>query len=521
MKFDISKMLHADVYDHPVKAIELIETHISWVVLTGEYAYKIKKSVNFGFLDFSTLAKRQHYCKQEVKLNGRLTTNVYVDIVPISQQKNQLVISNTDVIEYAIKMRQFPQSSQLDNMLEAGQLNVNHMDAISQLVAEFHKSTQVAEETSSFGDSEAVYQPVEENFKQIIQQLDTTFYDDILTELKLWNESTFNYLKTVFTNRKQQGYIRECHGDMHLRNLVWLGDRTKLETGKGPMAFDCIEFNESLRWIDVISEVAFLVMDLQDRQQFQLANRFLNSYLEKTGDYSGLSILPFYLCYRAIVRAKVSILRLHQEGLSKEDKIKLFDEFESYLELAKTYSQRGKVKLIIMRGVSASGKSTVSQLIVDNLGAIRIRSDVERKRLVDVDSGQRMSDKINTGLYSENVSEKTYAKLLSLASKTIEAGFTVIVDAAFLKFEQRKDFQVLAKSLGIAYIIVELTAPIEILKQRIVARKNNVSDADLEVLEFQLKNWEPLHNEEKQSSISANTLKPDDIFKLINNLPLK
>ena len=518
MKFDISKMLHADVYDHPVKAIELIETHISWVVLTGDYAYKIKKSVNFGFLDFSTLAKRQHYCKQEVKLNSRLTTNVYIDIVSISKKHNKLLISNTDVIEYAIKMRQFPQSAQLDNMLAAGQLNVSHVDAISKLVAEFHQSAQVADETSPFGDPEAVYRPVAENFNQIKQQLTTKVYDDILTELNLWSDSTFNHLKTVFTQRKRQGFIRECHGDMHLRNLVWLGDRTKLEIDKGPMAFDCIEFNESLRWIDVISEVAFLVMDLQDRKQFQLANRFINSYLERTGDYAGLSILPFYLCYRAMVRAKVAILRLQQEGLSEEEKIQLFEEFETYLELAKDYSHPPKVKLIIMRGVSASGKSTVSQLLVDNLGAIRLRSDVERKRLDDADKSQRVPNKINTGLYSENISEKTYAKLLLLASQTIEAGFNVIVDAAFLKYEQRKDFQILAKSLGIEFIIVELTAPVETLKQRIIARKNDVSDADLEVLEFQLKNWEPLHKEEKLNTISANNLKPEEIIKLIDSL---
>ncbi len=518
MKFDISKMLHADVYDHPVHSVELIETHISWVVLTGEFAYKIKKPVNFGFLDFSTLARRKRYCEQELQLNQRLTTNIYIEVVAISEQGNKLRVAKSDGIEYAIKMKQFPQTAQLDNMLAAGELNVAHMDAIAKLIAGFHQRIDVADKASTYGTPTSLYQPVEENFKQIKQQLDTDEYDQILTELTQWSESTFNHLTTVFTQRKQQGYIRECHGDLHLRNLVWLEDDSFEGSAKGPMAFDCIEFNESLRWIDVISEVAFLVMDLQDRQQFKLANRFLNSYLEQTGDYAGLSILPFYLCYRAMVRAKVAILRLHQEGLSEIDKIQLFEEFESYLLLAKGYSQSQKEKLIIMRGVSASGKSTASQLIVDELGAVRLRSDVERKRLIYIDKSQGSSDKINAGLYSQEVSEKTYAKLLSLASQVIAAGFTVIVDAAFLKYEQRKDFQSLAERQAIPYIIVEMTAPEDTLKQRIVARKNDVSDAGLEVLEFQLKNWVPLHADENSNFISANI---DDAENIVNKIAQK
>jgi len=518
MKFDISKMLHADVYDHPVQSLELIETHISWVVLTGEVAYKIKKPVNFGFLDFSTLVRRKHYCEQELKLNQRLTTNIYIEVVGILEQHNKLLVGKTDGIEYAIKMKQFPQAAQLDNMLAAGVLNVGHMDAIATLIADFHQRIDVAEKDSTYGTPESLYQPVEENFSQIKQQLDTAKYDQILAELTQWSESTFSHLTTVFTQRKQQGYIRECHGDMHLRNMLWLEDDSIEGSTKGPMAFDCIEFNENLRWIDVISEVAFLVMDLQDRKQFKLANRFLNSYLEKTGDYAGLSILPFYLCYRAMVRAKVAILRLHQAGLSEKDKIQLFEEFETYLKLANGYSQLKKEKLIIMRGVSASGKSTVSQLLVDELGAIRLRSDVERKRLMNVDKSQSASDKINTGLYSQGVSEKTYARLLSLASQVITSGFTVIVDAAFLKHQQRKDFQALAERLAIQYIIVEMTAPEETLKQRIVARKNDVSDADLEVLEFQLNNWTPLHTDEVSNCISTNVEETENIVKKITKM---
>ena len=257
-----------------------------------------------------------------------------------------------------------------------------------------------------------------------------------------------------------------------------------------------IDFNEKLRWIDVISEVAFLVMDLHDRKQPKLANHFLNSYLEVTGDYASLTLLPFYLCYRAMVRAKVAILRLQQPGLDATDKTLLFDEFESYLELAKNYHQQAPAKLIIMHGVSASGKSTVSRQLVDILGAIRLRSDVERKRLVSGALQNNASDNINSGLYSEKVSKQTYAKLLELAEQLIRNGFSVIVDAAFLQHKQREPFQNLAESLNIPFFIVETTAPAEVLRQRIVQRKNDVSDADLSVLEYQLENLQQLSKKE-------------------------
>lgn len=518
MNFDILKMLNPDVYEHPVSRIQLIETHISWVILTGDYAYKIKKPVNFGFLDFSTLQKRQQYCKQEVRLNRRLTTNIYIAVIHISIQQQKLKIGQGKAIEYGIKMKQFAQSAQLDNMLAAGQLETHHIDAIALMIARFHLDIQTADKSTTYGEPESLFQPVMENFKQITEQLENLKYKNILTKLLNWSKSQFEQLEGIFQSRKQQGFIRECHGDLHLRNLVWLGDKNTIEPDKGPMAFDCIEFNENLRWIDVISEVAFLVMDLHDRKQTKLANRFLNSYLELTGDYSGLVILPFYLSYRAMVRAKVAILRLRQPDIDTTDKKLLLKEFETYLELAQSYIQRSTPKLIIMRGVSASGKSTISQQLVDKLGAIRLRSDVERKRLVSEPEKQNKSVQINKGLYSEKVTEQTYAKLLELADSLMRAGFSVIIDAAFLQHQQRKPFQQLAERLNVRYFIVETTAPAKVLRRRIVQRKNNVSDADLNVLEYQLKNWEPLLTEEISKTLSINSLETLQIGRIIKNV---
>jgi uncharacterized protein len=511
MTFDIQKMLSAKIYDHPVRQIELIETHISWVILTGDYAYKIKKPVDFGFLDFSTLQQRRDCCEQELRLNRRLAPEIYLEVIAITGTADKPNMADEgEVIEYTVKMAQFPQSAQLDNMLTAGTLHVEHMDAMATMVADFHQRIEIADTGMRYGDKDVVYQPVEENFIQIEEHIDTTPYGPALQSLKNWSQAQYSRLKTVLTKRKHDGFIRECHGDMHLRNMLWLNDAA--------MAFDCIEFNASLRWIDVISEVAFLVMDLQDRQQARLANRFLNSYLEATGDYAGLSVLPFYLAYRAMVRAKVNALRLEQDNISSDESMLERQSFESYISLAATYTQQEKPQLVIMRGLSASGKSTISQQLVDSMGAIRVRSDVERKRLFNRDHKGDTRNEVDQGIYSAQASAQTYSRLQQLATEIINSGYSVIIDAAFLKHEQRLPFQSLAESHGIRYNIIEITAPADILRQRIIARKNDVSDADLAVLEHQLAHWQPLLDSELSSTISINTAETVDIDSLLESV---
>ena len=513
MTFDISSMLNPKVYDHPVKSIELIETHISWVLLTGDFAYKIKKPVNFGFLDFSTLEKRHTCCNQELRLNRRMAPDIYLDVVSITGTHDKPVISGEgEVVEYAVKMSQFPQSFQLDHMLMAGELGVEHMDSIARMVAKFHQAIQIADDSMDYGNKDRLYRPVEENFIQINEHLNIESYVDTLNTLQQWSKSEHAKLESVFDQRKRDGFIRECHGDMHLRNLVWLDDR--------PIAFDCIEFSADLRWIDVISEVAFLVMDLQDRQQYRLASRFINSYLEATGDYSGLSVLSFYLCYRALVRAKVDALRLEQKNIAQEEREKTLTEFESYLELANSYTRKAAPKLIIMRGMSASGKSTVSQYVVDELEAIRVRSDVERKRLFDIPLDNSAPNEIDAGIYSKLAIKQTYEKLAELASFIIGAGYSVVIDAAFLNYEQREIFQLLANRLGVAFIILEVTASAEVLKQRIINRKHDVSDADLAVLEHQLSNWKPLRKNEINTVITVSTEEVVNIDTLIKSISM-
>lgn len=504
----ISSLLRAEVYPHPVTDLELIETHISWVILTGPYAYKIKKPINLGFLDFSSLAKRKLYCEEELRLNRRTAPSIYLDVVPITGSVSQPQLEGDgdgELIEVAVKMRQFPQSAQLDNLLAEGGLTASHMDAFARLVAEFHQQVDVAgandNDDDDYGEPQQVLQPVEENFSQIGQLHLKPEQQTLLDELQAWSTAEHHRLQTQLAQRKQQGFIRECHGDMHLRNLAWINDQA--------VAFDGIEFNANLRWIDVMSEVAFLVMDLQDRDQPALAQRFLNGYLELSGDYAGMTLLPFYLVYRALVRAKVAAIRAGQADLDDAEQSKLEDEMMTYLRLAQRYTLTEAGHLIIARGLSGSGKTTLTQPLLEQLPAIRIRSDVERKRLAGLQATERASAEPGKGIYTQQNSERTYAYLLGLASQILDAGYNVIVDATFLQQNQRQTFQQLADVKNVAFHILNVTARTETLQQRIMQRAGqrsaDASDADLAVLQKQLNSIEEFTADEKPFVIDIDT----------------
>jgi len=500
--FDIEMMNDPAVYPHPVAGLSIIETHISWVVLTGDFAYKIKKPVNFGFLDFSTLEKRRNNCEQELRLNRRLAAEIYLDLVTIKSRPGGLLIEGEgEIVDYAVKMRQFPQSAQMDNRLAHGGVRLVDMDSLAHYIASFHQSIPAASVATVYGDQQHIYQPVEQNFIQISENIHTDQHREVLSGLANWSRVMFTTLTPVFVQRKQQGYIRECHGDLHLSNLLCLNHQ--------PIAFDCLEFNSSLRWIDVISDIAFLIMDLQYRQQMPMANRLLNTWLEDIGDYTGLCVLPFYLCYRAMVRAKVNVLRLGQRDISGQKKRAVMADYQSYQQLARSYTEKSRPRLIIMRGLSASGKSTLSQQIVDSLGYIRIRSDVERKRLfhLPMDKNHTAGSVINEGLYSREASIRTYKRLLFLCTQIIAAGYSVVVDAAFLQSAQRRPFEQFARTANVPCRLVETQAPVEVLKQRIMARKNDVSDAGMEVLEYQLAHRQALDKKEQEYCILINTEK--------------
>ncbi len=472
-------------FPHPTDDVQLLETHISSVLLAGDYAYKIKKPLDFGFLNFLKLEDRKHFCEEEIRLNRRLAPQIYLEAVPITGSIEQPRLDTEgEAIEYAVKMRRFDQDQLLDKVLAAGKLGNDIIDAIADIVADFHANAAVAGEDSELGSAESVYAPVAQNFEQIRPLLGNDTQLDQLDRLEAWSEAQYVELKPLLQQRKADGFIRECHGDMHLGNITLVDGEVVI--------FDGIEFNDEFRWIDVISEMAFLTMDLTDRGQPGMAQRLMNRYLENTGDYEGLRLLRFYQVYRALVRAKIAGFRLAQE-LSEEERQTVSAAYQSYADLAESFTRETSPYIVLMRGVSASGKSWLGQRLLEKMGAFRIRSDRERKRLFA--DQQQVTGELNEGLYASELTEKTYSRLLELTQLISAAGYPVIVDATFLKQQQIAPFANFATTAGIPLSVVTTSADKSVLEERLRQRateKDNISDADRKVLDYQLEHIEPV-----------------------------
>lgn len=516
MRVDTATLIHSlqnpRSYDHAVGEVGVIETHISWVLLTGNYAYKVKKPVNLGFLDFSTLEKRRFYCQQELRLNRRLAPNLYLEVVAITgSAEHPRLRGPGPAIEYAVKMRQFPQQAQLDRVLTRGELYPQHIDALASTVAAFHADISIAKPTDAYGDPEQVHETVLENFDRVLSGLHNEEAAKRLLGLRRWAQQEYERCRPILAMRKQHGYVRECHGDMHLRNMALLDGEV--------LVFDCIEFSENLRWIDVISEIAFVVMDFDDRRCPQLGRRFLNAYLEYTGDYGSLEVLPYYLMYRAMVRAMVDSIRIRQSNMDEAEKHRVLDEYRSYLTLAEQYTQATYPALIITHGLSGSGKTTVAQALLEHDSTIRVRSDVERKRLFGLTAAARTRSDIDQGLYTAEATERTYTRLHKLARTILKAGYSVIVDATFLKQARRREFQMLAEELGVPFLILDCEAPDQILRERVSRRgQADASEANLAVLERQLVSREPLTKIEQTLALKVDTTTPPVGRDLANTL---
>jgi len=503
----ISGLTHSSAYPHEVSAINIIETHISWVLLTGKYAYKIKKPVNFGFLDFSTLDKRQFFCNEEIRLNQRLTPDLYLDVVPIIGNLVQPKIGGVgEVIEYAVKMLQFPDKHTLNELAEKGELGLGEIDQLTEIIADFHNNIEKAEVTSSYGHSEDIKHWFEENIIHIRPLLSSDDQKHQLNKLIAWGNNEWNNKVDVMEQRRRNGYVRECHGDLHLSNMTLINGKVTL--------FDCIEFNPLLRWIDVISEVAFIFIDLLYFGYERFAYRLLNDYLKLSGDYQAVTLLRYYVVYRALVCAKVALLREAQQKYEKNSHQRC-PRYNKFANLAERFTKISPVTLIITHGYSGSGKSTVSGKLAEAIGALKISSDVERKRLYGYAPLANTESAIDSGLYTNEVIQHTYRHLANCAKNILLAGFSAIIDASFLKIEQRKLFQKLAVECGVRFIIIDFKASYEELCRRITERQNDVSEATIGVLNNQLKSEQPLSDQEQEFVISINTDSDNALDKIL------
>ncbi len=476
-------------YGPSVGEVELVETHVSWVFLTGRYAYKVKKPVKLPFVDFSTLKLRKRFCDEEVRVNRRLAPELYLGVVPVGGTQAAPRIGRKPAIEYAVKMREFATADRLDRRLAAKTLPGSAFAEFGASLARFHSSLPPVRGI----DAEEIGATALRNIDELESYLEPASRPDLRT-LRAWTERQRARFAPIFAQRAAAGSHRECHGDLHLQNLLWRDGKI--------VAFDALEFDRKLRDVDVVSEAAFLAMDLRAHGRTDLDYEFLNRYLEVGGDYDGVEVLPFYLVYRALVRAKVAAIKRTQFAAVDGH------DAERYLATALELLAPKKPLLVITRGLSGSGKTFVTDALVSRLPAIRARSDLERKRLYGVGALARTRSPIGGGLYAAAASRRTYAALAAIADRLLRNGENAIVDATFLRRSERLEFMQVAAANAARFVILDCTASPAELRRRVLERRRqarDASEADIAVLEQQLATAEPLDRAERRHALTVDT----------------
>ncbi|MBW4471657.1 MAG: AAA family ATPase [Stenomitos rutilans HA7619-LM2] len=478
----IQQMTAPAFYPHPVTApIQVIQTHISYVLLTGDYAYKVKKPVNFGFLDFSTLAKRQHFCAEELRLNQRGAAELYLEVLPIIQTDDRFYLSGTgesdgtDAVEYVVKMQQFPQSSLFTELFDRGELTEDLLEQLARVLADFHARAETNDYIRSFGTVAKIRAAIDENYEQTLQYIGGPQTQQQLDETRDYTDRLFAEQQALFESRIAQNWIRECHGDVHLRNIALWHDASGHDK---ILLFDCIEFNEPFRFVDVMFDIAYIIMDLDARDRRDLSNRFLNAYIEQTGDWEGLQVLPLYLSRQSYVRAKVTSFLLSDPAVPEATKQEASATAARYYRLAWEYTQPQQGRVILMAGLSGSGKSTVARQLAQTRGAIQIRSDAVRKHL----AGIPLEAHGGSDLYTAEMTQKTYDRLLKLGITLATQGYTVILDAKYDRQPLRQTAIEHAIAHQLPVQIIYCTAPLSVLQQRLQQRHDDISDATADLL---------------------------------------
>jgi uncharacterized protein len=492
----IQQMLQPEFYPHPVPSpIQLIQTHISYVLLAGDYAYKVKKPANFGFLDFSSLGQRQHFCQEELRLNRRLCPELYLDVLSIVETPEgnyRFATAATETVaEVTIKMQQFDQDNLFSQLFAQNLLTLEQMQTLGKDVATFHALAQTDAEIQAYGSLAATQQVDENNYGLSEQFIGRSQTAEQFEQTRQFTRDFFSQHSDWFSQRQAEGKIRECHGDLHLGNICLYQDQIQV--------FDCIEFNKEFRNIDTIYDAAFLVMDLQFLGRPDLANAFLNSYLEWTGDYWGAVLLPLYLSMRAYIRGNVNSLALNDPAISSDEKVSIQDRAAAYYRLAWNYTQPQQGRIFVMSGLSGVGKSTVARQLAQLSNAIQIRSDAVRKHLAGISLNQRGDEAgaVGSGIYTPEMTQKTYDRLLELAVLLAGQGLTVILDAKYDRQALRETVISKAQSAQIPIQLLYCSAPETVIRERLQQRQGDIADATEAMLNKQLKDFETFtHNEQ-------------------------
>ena len=498
----IQALGNSSAYPERPHNIQHLQTHISHLFLTEDHVYKVKKPVDFGFLDFTTLDLRRTFCYEELRLNQRISPDVYLEVVEVCRTLDGRVLVGGPgvVLEYAVKMRRLPAERSMDRLLEANQVTEDMVRDLACIIALFHLNAESSPEIGAFGSLEAVRDPVEENFRQTEKYVSRTISAFKYQRLQQYSREFLQAQSALLERRVAQGRIRDCHGDLHCAQVFF--------TERGVRIIDCIEFTKRFRYSDVVSDMAFMAMDLDQFGRHDLSRVFVETWLDVTKDSDALKLLDFYKVYRAYVRGKVEGFRLDDPHISQEDKQAASKRARSYFDLAYFYIQRSAPKLVLCGGLVGTGKSTIARYVAADAGMAVVSSDVVRKRLAGVPATERHFEAFGTGFYAPEFSQRTYGELLRLARQYLEEGHSVVLDASFGRRSEREVAAALARETGAEFWAVECVSTEQDIKNRLerrVRRGGGVSDGRWEIYQRQKPAFEPLSEVAEDHHVVADT----------------
>lgn len=481
----VQALLDAKIYPDRTERVELVQTQMSFVFLTSDYVYKIKKRVNLGYLDYTTLENRDFFCRRELELNRRLCPETYLAVVPIVKQGSKISLGGQgEIIDYAVKMRRLPRDKMLNELIAKGQLPDDTPIRIAQKLAAFHKKAETGDAISVFGSLDNIKFNTDEDFRQTEKYIGTTIAAEKFRRIKDFTNRFIEDNVPLFRKRVTGGRIRDCHGDLHAAHIC---------VTNGICIYDCIEFNERFRYGDVASEVAFLAMDLDHYGRADLSRSFVEAYVESSGDDEILRLLNFYKCYRACVRGKVESFKFDDPYIGEAERVKTRDVAASYFDMAGFYV-RPRPALFITVGLAGTGKSVIANSLAKRIGAVVISSDVTRKKLAEVPLNEHRFNEFNSGIYSRAFSRKTYDAMFARAGEYLSKGIPVILDATFILAAGRQAAMALAQEKSADFFVLECTLEEGLVKERLQRRleKGTVSDARWETYQSQKKIFEPV-----------------------------